>query len=178
MDLHAAVKFLHVALAIAWLGGGLALILLGQRAARARNLADLVAVVRHVVWMADRVFIPASILVLMAGLYLTWSAYSFAEAWVLFGLAGIVSTIAIGVVVLKPLAERVAAMDISAGIPAEAETVALALLRGAKADFTALFVVLWAMVARPGWDQPLQLAAMLAVIALGAALFLRRPVGR
>ena len=90
-----------------------------------------------------------------------------------FGLVGIVSTISIGVLILKPLSERVARLDMSGGVPPEAEALSLKLIRGAQADFTVLFVVVWAMVAKPAWDQPGQLAAMLAVIAMGGLWFLR-----
>lgn len=87
MDVATILKFLHVVLAILWLGGGMCLILLGTFIGRAATPAAVMAVVRHVALYAPRVFIPCSVLVVVTGVALVLAAGWAWEAWVVLGLA-------------------------------------------------------------------------------------------
>ena len=88
MDTYTLVKFLHVAFVVVWLGGGFSLVVLGARANRANDTADLIKVIQQVVYM-NHVFVPASLLAFLCGLILAWIAGLFDLLWVIIGLAGI-----------------------------------------------------------------------------------------
>jgi uncharacterized membrane protein len=174
MDTYTALKFLHVAFAIAWLGGGLTMVLLGILAERARDEARLMTVVDQVVTVAHRVFIPSTGLVLLFGLLMVWTGgLAWGEAWVVLGLLGILVTGGLGARVLTPLAEKTARLSAEPGKQPEANAAARRLLAVAKFDMAMLFSIVLLMVAKPGWsDWPL-LLVVAAVLALAGLAFLR-----
>lgn len=170
MDLDAVAKFLHVAVAILWLGGAAGMVLAGGRAMRMGRSDDILAIVRQVSFLAGAVFMPGSAVVLVLGLYLTWAQWTFWDAWVVIGILGVVATGAIGGAILSPLARRIEA----AGQGAEALALSQELLRKARADMVLLFVIVWDMVAKPQWADWGQILGMAAVVVLGGIVFLRR----
>ncbi len=173
MDWYAIAKFLHVACAVAWLGGGLGLVILGVLAERARDGAGVMAVIAHVVRIAPLVFVPGSVLVLLFGLAMVWLGGWNWEAWLVLGLAGIAATGLIGALVLGPLSER--AMRLQAeGRDAEALVAGHKLLRIAKADYVLQFAIVFAMVVKPGWSELGVLAGMAGVVVFGLGLILIR----
>ena len=174
MDTYTALKFLHVAFAIAWLGGGLTMVLLGILAERARDEARLMTVVDQVVTVAHRVFIPSTGLVLVFGLLMVWTGgLAWGEAWVVLGLLGILVTGGLGARVLTPLAETTARLSAEPGRQPEANAAARRLLAVAKFDMAMLFSIVLLMVAKPSWsDWPL-LLVVAAVLALAGLAFLR-----
>lgn len=174
MDIYTLLKFLHVAFAIAWLGGALAMVLLGILAENARDEARLMTVVDQVVAIAHRVFIPSTGLVLLLGVLMVWSAgLPWGEAWIALGLLGIVVTGGLGARVLTPLAEQAKALAATPGKQPEAHRAARRLLAVAKFDLVMLFSIVLLMVAKPGWsDWPL-LLVVAAVLALAGVAFLR-----
>lgn len=172
MDTAILLKFAHVALAILWLGGGMCLILLGVFLGRNPAPAAVMAVVRHVAIYAPRVFIPASVLVLVSGAALAWLAGWGWPSWVVLGLAGVAFTGVFGARVLGPMADRsVALADAqgdAAGVPE-----GLRLLRLAKFDYVVQFSIVYLMVAKPGWSDIGTLAVLAALIVAGGLAFLR-----
>jgi hypothetical protein len=97
------------------------------------------------------------------------------DAWVAYGLAGIVVTGVIGATILGPTAERIAKMMAANAKPEELKPMMFRLLRGAQADMFALFSIVFAMVLKPTWDDKALLIGMILVVAAGAAFCLTRP---
>lgn len=170
MDLYTLIKFLHIGVAVAWLGGAFSVILLGTIAARQNNGAMLMSIVSHTEILAKRIFMPSSLVILALGIYLVWSDWRFTEAWIVFGIAGVVMTGAIGGAVLTPMVVKINAM--SAG--PDRDALAQKLLRSARADLVMLFAIVWVMVSKPAWSDALELMLVVAVIVAGGLLFLRK----
>jgi uncharacterized membrane protein len=173
MDAYTVTKYLHVALAMIWLGGGLCLVLLGSIAERARNDQDLLSAMKSVVTIAPRVFVPGAVLVLLSGLLMVWLGGLAWDAWNILGLLGVLVTASVGAVILTPLAERAVKLAAEGGGQAEALACGKRLLRVAKADYVLQFTIVYAMVAKPGWQNVGSLTAMAAIVAAGALYFLR-----
>lgn len=167
MDLYLVAKFLHVACAALWLGGGLALMILAMQARRAGNREDMFTTIRLVMVLAPRVFMPGSILVLLFGLAMIWLGGLAWDAWIVFGMAGIAATAGLGMFRLGPLCERITGLT-AAGEWAAAEAAADALIRAARVDYTLQFLIVFAMVVKPGWGDTGVLTAMLGLAALSA----------
>src|SRR5205823_1989610 len=108
MDTYSLVKFLHVAFVVIWLGGGFCLVILGARANRVNDAADLTKVILQIVYMTSHVFIPASLLTFLCGLIMAWIAGMFGFLWVIIGLAGFLATFGMGIAVLRPRSDKVA----------------------------------------------------------------------
>jgi hypothetical protein len=169
MDWYTIVKFLHIASAVIWIGGGLIMVLLGVKADRAKNDAEIVGVVRQVAWAADRIYVPASLATLIFGVTAAWLGSLWSSLWVNLGFGGIVSTIALGVLVLTPRAKKVNA---EAGVTPRAVALSREILTIAKFDMTVLFVVIADMVLKPGLSDWGWLVAFAVVIVAAAALWL------
>lgn len=173
MDLYSILKFLHIASAVIWVGGGFALMVLGICAHRARSAEDLLAVMRGVGFIGPRVFLPASVLVLVFGLGMVWAGGWAWEAWLVLGLGGTLATALFGQFVLKPRADYIAALSADPRRRRDALRVAVELIALARIDYAVLFSVVGLMVLKPGWGDLPVLAAAGAVIA--AAALLSRP---
>lgn len=170
MDLYFLAKFLHIVVAILWLGAAAGMVISGGRAIRAGNSADVMVIVRHTKFLAETIFLPGSVAMLALGLYMTWTTWSFGDAWVVIGILGVVATGAIGGGILTPLLKKIEAV----GPGEQAEAMGRDLLRKARADIVLLFVIVWDMVAKPSWSDWLEILVMAAVVALGGLLFLRK----
>lgn len=170
MDIYTLLVFLHIAVAIVWVGGAFGVVLLGSIAIRRKNSDDLMAIARMTESLAKMIFMPASLIILVLGVIMVSQNWSFADAWVVFGIAGVVMTGYIGGRILTPLTKQLAASE----DPAERDSLAAKLFTSARADVTMLFVIIWAMVSKPAWSDWIELALMAAIIIGGAVLFIRR----
>ncbi len=177
MDAYPYLKFLHVVFASLWLGGGIAMIVLGLAAMRARDDQRLVQVVLQVVWLADRLFVPASLLTLVFGVAMAWMAWSFLDLWIVLGLAGFLATFVTGVFVIKPMTERVAAIVAAEGATAPAVALGRRILRTAVFDYTAIVLVVAVMVLKPAAGDVLLLGIMAATLLVAATVCLVPPRG-
>lgn len=172
MDWYSLIKFVHIAFAIIWLGGGFGLVILGVRASAAADPTGVLSVVKDVVFLANRVFIPSSLVVLACGMAMAILGQSFTTLWIMVGLAGFAATFATGLFLLKPLAEQIM-KGVADGAPPAATTARCArLLQIAKFDYVMLFVVVADMALKPAPGDVGLLSVMALVVVAGAVLFL------
>ena len=61
--------FVHVSMAIIWIGGGLMMQLFGVRASMSGEPARMAAVGEDIEWIANRLFIPASLLAFLTAFW-------------------------------------------------------------------------------------------------------------
>lgn len=176
MSLYEFLLFVHILAAATWFGSGL---LLQIQASRADKVADddgLKRVIDDSVFLATRLFIPASLVVLIAGLGLVsdgdWSASSL---WIVLGLLGYAATFATGIAVIKPRSEKIAAIiERDGGMSPEAAYESRKLLALARIDYVTLVLVIAVMAIKPTGDDVLLLVAMAAVLAGGLAYAISR----
>jgi Predicted integral membrane protein (DUF2269) len=171
MSWYLLLKFIHVAAAIAWLGGAGATIFAAAMTASYRSRINIIEMVSY---LSNRIFIPSLVIVLVTGATAWWiGALSF-DAWVAWGLVGILITGGIGATILGPTAEKLN-KAIAAGAPeAEVAPQLLKLLRLAQADLVGLSSIVFAMVMKPSWSDGWLLIVMLIVVLAGAGYFLSR----
>lgn len=169
MDWYSIVKFLHVAFAVVWVGGGFTIMLLAVRADRAGNVDGMLQTMRATGELGNRLFMPASMLTLLSGLTLCWFWIGFADLWVIIGLIGFATTASIGSVIFKPTADRMTAMIAKDGVTPAVLDAGRRILRIARLDYTVMLIVIAAMVLKPTSGDTAILAAM--VVALLAGLY-------
>jgi len=172
MDWYTLVKFLHVGSAVIWVGGAFVMIMLGAAAERAKNDVEMVGVVRQVAWAAERIYVPASITTLVFGVITAWIGSLFGNLWVILGLIGVASTIALGILVLTPRAKKVDAAFKAGGATAQVVAICCEMLTIAKFDAVLLFTVVADMVLKPGGGDWIILAVMAIVLIAAAAVWL------
>lgn len=152
MTLYEALLLIHIVMAIVRIGGGLAIVLLGLRAAGQNDWERAVALGGDAQWLALRLFMPASVLLLLSG---AWAAsegnWSFGDAWITIGFAAILISLAAGIVVFVPERGRIGALARERGAAApEVQRRIRRLGLYAQLELLMLIVVVWAMVAKPG----------------------------
>ncbi len=177
MDFYPYAKFLHILFAALWIGGGVAMIMLGIAAARARDDDRLVRVVLQVVWLAERLFVPASLLTVAFGVVMVWLAHSFRELWILLGLAGFAATFVTGVFIIKPMAEKVAAMAATEDASPATAALGRRILRTSVFDYVAIVLVAAVMVLKPTAADVGLLVAMGAILVGAGLVCFIRPRG-
>jgi uncharacterized membrane protein len=175
MDAYALAKLLHIVAASFWIGGGVAMILLGLAASRARDDQRLVQVVLQVVWLSERFFIPSSILTVIFGAAMVWLAHSFADLWIQLGLAGFALTFVTGVSIIRPMAVKVAATFAAEGASPGAAALSRRILRTAVFDYTTILLVVAVMVLKPAATDFGMLTTLAAVLLVAAGICLVPP---
>src|SRR5918994_222009 len=81
--------FVHVLLAIVWVGGGLALLLLGAFVRRTNDAAKVAEYGSWAEWIGTRIYLPSSLLLFVAGAWMVIDgAWSWTDAWIMIGIAG------------------------------------------------------------------------------------------
>jgi uncharacterized membrane protein len=175
--LYTVFKYIHILGAIAWIGGGVTLCFLSILAVRANDEARMLGALRNVGLLANRWFVPASLLTLVCGIVMAFLGNLWGEAWVVLGLFGFAATFVTGHFGLRPFAMKIQALaetgDMS-GAAAEGRR----MLQVAKFDYTMLAMVVADMVLKPQWTDFVLLGVIAAILVIGAALFLGPLLGR
>src|SRR5688572_26141766 len=102
MDWYTIVKFVHIVAAMAWLGGGLAMLVASALMARDPDPSARLRFMGLMNALALPFFIPSSSIVLVSGLVMAWLWVGFADAWLVLALVGIAFSVGMGVGFIKP----------------------------------------------------------------------------
>ncbi len=174
MTYYEVLLFVHLLGVAVWFGTGFALLLLGNRFDRSNDNAALRSLFAQSEWLATRVFIPVSLVVVIAGILLVIEGpWSFDQLWVLLGLAGFATTFLTGLLKLKPESERIAAeLDREGMTPGVANSIGR-LFTLMRIDYAVIGLVIADMTIKPTGDDVFTLLLMAAVLVTVVALVLR-----
>ncbi|MBN9221824.1 MAG: DUF2269 family protein [Mesorhizobium sp.] len=170
MDWYSIVKFLHVATAMLWVGGGFVLFLLGALAQRAGNIEEKLQAMRASGQLGGRFFAPMSMLTLVFGLIMCGFWVGFSDLWIVIGLVGYATTFSIGMFIFKPTGERMGAMVARDGVTPAVLEIGERMMRAARLDYAVMLVIVADMVLKPTVHDIGILAAMALVVITGAIL--------
>jgi len=148
---YTAFMAVHVSFVVLWIGGGLFLTMMGILAERARDAQQLLAITKMAALAGERIFPPASIVVLSMGIAMQINAHrSFSHFWIIFGLIGFASTFVIGMGVLAPRSKKLKAL-LTTKSADDPETIAAIsrILLIARVDIAVLLLVVADMVIKP-----------------------------
>jgi len=138
---------------MAWVGGGLTLIIIGIRARSSPRPAAIGEFAEFLPFVGLRVLMPAVILVLVTGVWmvLNGAEWNFLQFWVLFALGLFALAFLIGAVYLSRVGIQMQRVATAAG--GDTSAAARLLNRwfvGYAGVLTVLLVALWDMVFKPG----------------------------
>lgn len=174
MTWYTFLLFAHVSMAIAWIGGSLMMQFFALRASMSGDAGRMATVGEDIKWIADRVFIPASLLAFLSGLLLVIESefYGFGDDWIVIGLALYATTFLAGLLYLGPEAERVGKLS-AEGSP-DAGQRATRLIFLARLDLVVLFLIVYDMTVKPDFgDVASILWAVVGASVAGAVLYWR-----
>jgi uncharacterized membrane protein len=148
---YAAFKFVHIAFAVIWIGGGALLTILALVAERKDDPMEVVLVARQAALVGEKLFAPAGLVVFLMGVAMMLNTnWGWGTFWIDAGLVGYAITFITGVAVLAPLAKRIKTSAEENG-PTDPLTLALIsrILLIARIDVAMLFLVIADMVTKP-----------------------------
>lgn len=146
-------KFLHVLAVIAWVGGGITILVLQTRLGSAGDRVGLMSVGRQMEGLGKLYFSPLALLTLVTGIWMVAATegFSFGDPWILIGFGGIVLTSAVGIGLITPTGQKL----LEESQRPEPDPAALAShggrIRALAITNTAILVfVVWSMVTKIG----------------------------
>ncbi len=178
MTLYELLLFVHVVATIVWIGAGFLSLVLGTSYAARDDEPAMQRFLKDQEWLALRLFVPASLTVLLLGIALVIEseAWSFDELWIVLGLIGFAATFVTGLFLIKPTSERIgAAMESQGGrLTPALRTEIRKLIVKSRVDYVVLTLVVFDMIAKPTGDDTGMLIAMGAVLVAGIAYIVAR----
>ena len=165
--------FVHVAMAVAWVGGALMLLILVYRYSQSDDRSRMASFGHDIEWVAQRVFTPASLLAFVTGVWLVVDSdfYGFGDDWIVIGLLLYATTFLAGLLFLGPESKRIGLLA-EQGSP-EAPPRILRLTFLARLDVVLLFLIIYVMTVKPEIDSEAMLAGILGVLLAGGIIWWR-----
>lgn len=150
-SLYLWLKFIHVAAIAIWIGGLIGLVALNARMARAGGGQAMAALGQQSEFFGRSVLGPAMGVAILAGLATAGVArIAFSSLWIIWGIAGFVLSILIGVVAVGRAAAALGQLAATAG-PDDARVAAgrrrVIILNAV--NIAILLSIVWAMVFKP-----------------------------
>src|SRR5262245_15703098 len=150
MTLHSWLLFGHILGAMAWLGGGLVLALVGLRTRRSKELASYQEFAGTLGYVGPRVLMPGVIAVLVFGLWMVLEseAWDFSQLWIQIAIGLFAVAFVIGALYLSRVGIAMGKPE-SATIDAQRRLVGR-WLTGYGIVLLILLIAVWDMVFKPG----------------------------
>jgi uncharacterized membrane protein len=98
--------YIHIVCAVIWVGGAFYLQVLAFLASRSDDHTELPRLGRRAEFIGTWVFIPASVLLFIAGVVMVLQAWNFGQLWIVGGVALWVLSAVAGAVYLGPRAKQ------------------------------------------------------------------------
>ena len=165
--------FIHIGASIVWIGAGFLSLVLATTYDRESDEVAIKRFIHDQEWLAMRLFVPASLIVVLMGIALVIEsdAWSFSYLWIVLGLIGYAATFVTGLFFIKPASERIGAeMERQGGrLTPKLRSDIRKLIVTARVDYVTFALVVLDMVVKPTGDDTGVLVAMALIFAAGIA---------
>jgi uncharacterized membrane protein len=163
--------FVHVACAVIWLGGGFALQIYAMIERSSGDDAAMARFAGNAARIGDRVFIPAALIVVLAGIGLMIEgSWSWGQLWIVFSLLTYACSFLVGVTVLAPTAKKIEAVGPQTP---EGQRLMARIFSVLRVDLLFLFAIVFAMTVKPTSDDLALVVVAALILVAGSAFFLR-----
>jgi uncharacterized membrane protein len=152
MSSYELLLFVHVLAAVVWVGGALSLQVLAIRAERSADGGRVANFATEAEWVGSRVFLPSSIVLLLAGIGLTLEGdWGFTTPWVLLGLIAYGLSALTGSLFLGPESGRIGKMIADVG-PRDPDVLARIkrIFLVSRIELVVLLFIVFDMTVKPG----------------------------
>ena len=110
-----AIKYIHVISAVIWVGGAFFAQVLAIRAQRSTDLAELPRLGAAIGELGMKVFLPAAIILFIAGIILTVQRWAFSDTWISIAIVLWLVSALTGALYLGPQSRKVGELFSSEG---------------------------------------------------------------
>jgi uncharacterized membrane protein len=149
--MYQVLLYVHIVCAVIWVGGAFYSQLLAIRTTRSTDPNDLPKLGRQLEFLGTRVFLPASILLFLAGAAMVVQSWSFGQAWIAGAVALWILSVIVGAAYLGPKSKVVAELFEREG---PSSTAARALMERlflvSRLELVSFAVIIALMVFKPG----------------------------
>jgi len=143
--------FIHIVCAVIWVGGAFAAQALALMMSRSDDPAELPRFGRRLEQLGTYVFMPAAVVLFVAGAWMTIRSWSFGQAWVAVSVGLWVLSAVAGAVYLGPSAKRAAALFESEGLASVAGRKIIGrMFVVSRLELVSFAVIIVLMVFKPG----------------------------
>jgi uncharacterized membrane protein len=152
MSSYELLLFVHVLAAVVWVGGAMSLQVLAIRAERSADGGRIANFATEAEWVGSRVFLPSSIVLLLAGIGLTLEGdWGFTTPWVLLGLIAFGLSALTGSLFLGPESGRIGKMIADVG-PQDPDVLARIkrIFLVSRIELVVLLFIVFDMTVKPG----------------------------
>lgn len=148
--MYELVKYIHVVCAIVWVGGAAYSQVLGVLVARSGDPNDIPKLARNLARIGTMVFLPASVILFVAGLIMTINRWSFTQTWISIAIALWLLSVISGAVYVGPrLPKMAAAFDTEGATSGTGLGILRRIILVSRAELVMLFVIVGLMVFKP-----------------------------
>lgn len=145
------IKYIHIVAAIVWVGGAVTTQLFALRAVASRDPTDVPRIGRMIEFIGLRVFLPASLVLFVAGVIMTIQRWSFTQTWISIAVVLWLASALVGALYLGPTSKKVAELFEAEG---PTSTAGRALMDRAflvsRLELVSFAVIVALMVFKPG----------------------------
>ena len=143
--------FVHIICAVIWVGGSFFAQLLSLRVQRSTDPADLPKYGRHIEFLGLRVFLPASVLLFLAGAVMVTQRWQFGDVWVSVSMGLWLLSVIAGALYIGPRTKRIAELFEAEG-PTSAAARALLdrVFLVSRLELVSFAIIIALMVFKPG----------------------------
>lgn len=171
MSWYEFLLFVHVACAVIWIGGGFVIQMYGLVELRSGDTAAIARFAGTAGRLGERLFVPASLLVVLAGIGLMIEgSWSWGMLWVVFALVTFAASFAVGAGFLGPTAKRI---EVVGAETVEGQRLIRKVFAILRVDLLFLFAIVFAMTVKPTSDDVATIVVMAAILVAGSVYFLR-----
>jgi uncharacterized membrane protein len=173
MSWYELLLFVHIAMAVIWVGGGLTLQLFGIRMSLAGDPARTAAFGHDVEWIGTRVFVPASLFAFLTGVLLVVESdfFGFGDDWIVLGLLFYALTFFAGLLFFGPESGRIGKLMEEGSPEAGPRMARLVLLT--RLDLILLFLIVFVMTVKPEIDDQALLTGLLGALLAAGVVYWR-----
>jgi uncharacterized membrane protein len=167
--------FFHISMAVIWVGGGAMIQFIAIRIMKATDPMRMAEFGQDVEWISTRVFIPASVLAVLSGVWLVIDSdfWGFGDDWIVIGIILFAITFLAGALFFGPESGRLGKLAETEGPTAPVVQQRMQrLIALTRADLMLLFLIIFDMSVKPSWGD-LSLWVAIAGFAALAAILVR-----
>ena len=162
--------FIHVTGSVIWLGGAFTFQMYGAVVRRGGDLEEMARFAGRAGSLAERMFVPASLVVVLAGVGLMLEGdWDWGRLWVVFALVTFAASFVTGLFVLGPIAKRIPV--VGPATPAGQELIRR-LFTILRIDLAYMYAIVFAMTVKPTSDDGWTILIAAAVLVVLTAIFL------
>ena len=148
--MYELVKYVHILCAVIWVGGAFYAQVLAMRVAGSPDPGDLPKLGRNIEFIGTRIFLPASILLFVAGVILTTQRWAFQQTWISIAIVLWLVSALTGAIYLGPRVKKIGLLyqaegPVSVGGRALLDRVFLV----SRLELVSFLVIIALMVAKP-----------------------------